>query len=211
MHDDGTPLIVAAHHGSLAIVKCLVRELGADVNLAALDGATPLYIAAQDGHLAIVQFLVGELGTDSTKQDMHGRSPLYTAASGGHLEVVRYLVKELGADVNQATHDGRTALMAASAKGHRRVAAYLIKNSANPQASASVFGTAADISRRFGAPASQIAYLQAKMHCTNPSCSGTGIKKCTGCKQVRYCGQECQLAHWSTHKAMCKQQNAALK
>jgi hypothetical protein len=155
-----------------------------------------------------VQFLVEELGTDSTQQNMDGRSPLYIAASGGHLEVVRYLVKELGADVNQATHDGRTALMAASAKGYKRVTAYLIKKGANPQASAPVFGTAADVSRRFGASASQIAYLEAKMHCTNPVCSGAGIKKCTGCKQVRYCCQECQLADWPAHKAECTKRGA---
>jgi hypothetical protein len=44
------------------------------------------------------------------------------------------------------------------------------------------------------------------MHCSNPACAGAGIKKCTGCKEVRYCGQECQLAHWPAHKADCKHQ-----
>jgi ankyrin repeat protein len=32
-------------------VLCLGKELGADVNQAAVDGTTPLYIAAQHAHL----------------------------------------------------------------------------------------------------------------------------------------------------------------
>jgi ankyrin repeat protein len=117
---------------------------------------------------------------------------------------VRFLVEELGADVNQGTHDGRTPLSASSAGKHQSIAAYLIKKGANPQAVAHGFGTLGDISRRFGGSAEQTAYLEAKMHCSNPGCSGAGLKKCTGCKQARYCGQQCQLAHWPAHKADCK-------
>jgi hypothetical protein len=32
--------------------------------------------------------------------------------------------------------------------------------------------------------------------------------KCTGCKQARYCGKVCQLAHWKAHKSDCKQWSA---
>jgi hypothetical protein len=42
------------------------------------------------------------------------------------------------------------------------------------------------------------------MHCSNPGCEGAGIRKCTWCKQARYCGQPCFLAHWKAHKADCK-------
>jgi hypothetical protein len=115
-------------------------------------------------------------------------------------------MEDLGADVNQASSDGRTALSAASAGKHKSIAAWLIKKGANPKAADQEYGTAADVSRRFGAPASQIAYLEAKMHCTNYGCSGAGFKKCTGCKQARYCGQKCQLAHWPVHKADCELQ-----
>jgi hypothetical protein len=40
--------------------------------------------------------------------------------------------------------------------------------------------------------------------CSNPGCGGAGLKKCTGCKQARYCAQACQKAHRSVHKAECK-------
>ncbi|EJF62680.1 hypothetical protein DICSQDRAFT_126386 [Dichomitus squalens LYAD-421 SS1] len=33
---------------------------------------------------------------------------------------------------------------------------------------------------------------------------GGKLKKCTGCSVVRYCGKECQVAAWPTHKYMCR-------
>jgi ankyrin repeat protein len=202
-HDGATPLYVAAQNGHLDVVRCLVRELGVDINQADKDGATPLLIAAQNSHLGVVKCLGEEFGANANTAMLNGTTPLHMVAFNGHLDVVRFLVEELGADVNHASQDGRTALGSASAGQHRSIAAYLIKKGANPQAVDATFGTAADVSRRFGAPAEQTAYLEAKMHCTNPGCSGAGIKKCTGCKQARYCGQPCQLAHWPAHKADC--------
>jgi hypothetical protein len=49
------------------------------------------------------------------------------------------------------------------------------------------------------------------MHCSNTGCSGAGIKRCPACKQARYCGEPCQLAHWKAHKADCKRWSAELK
>jgi hypothetical protein len=61
------------------------------------------------------------------------------------------------------------------------------------------------------ASAEQTAYLEAKTHCSNPGCSGAGIKRCPACKQARYCGEPCQYAHWKAHKADCKRWSAELK
>jgi ankyrin repeat protein len=201
-----TPLIIAAHEGHADVVYCLIKELGADVNLVGHDCNTPLIMAAQSDQLDAVMCLGNELGADVSLSRPDGSTPLHFAALKGHLDVIHFLVEELGADVNQATHDGHTALGAASAGKNKFIAAYIIKKCANPHASNSAFGTAADVSLRFGASVSQIAYLEAKMHCSHPSCNGAGIKKCTGCKQARYCGQKCQLAHWPAHKANCKLQ-----
>jgi ankyrin repeat protein len=111
------------------------------------------------------------------------------------------MVKELGADVNKARHDGRTPLMVAANNTHDKIVAFLLKYGANAQASASVFGTAANISKQTGAPAEQTAYLEAITHCANTGCSGAGLKKCAGCLMVFYCARPCQLAH----KAVCKE------
>jgi hypothetical protein len=129
---------------------------------------------------------------------------LILAAQNGHLDVVKCLVAELGADINLATHDGRTALMIASYGKHEKLVKYLLKHGADAQASTAAHGTAVDASKDGDAPLAQTEYLEAKAHCSNPGCSGAGLKKCTGCKQARYCGQTCQLAHWKAHKADCK-------
>jgi ankyrin repeat protein len=199
-----TALYIAAHIGLLAVVRCLANELGADHNLEDQNGATPLYVTAQNGHLAVVRYLVKELRANVKKSKKDGTTPLHIAAQKGHLAVVRCLVEELGADVNLVRKGGATALMMAASKSYHKIVAYLMRHGADPQASAALYGTAAYISKTDGASAEQTAYLEAKTHCSNPGCGGAGIKKCTGCKQVRYCGQQCQLAHWPAHKADCK-------
>jgi hypothetical protein len=204
--DEGfTPLYSAAQEGHVAAVRCLVNELGADVDLANQAGATPLYLACQLGHLALVRCLVEELGANVNLPNQQGTTPLIIAAQEGQLAVVRCLVEELGADVNQKTKDGVTALMVAATMDNHKLVAYLMRHGADPTLSAPVFGTAADISKCAGAPDEHTAYLDAKTHCSNTTCSGAGLKKCTGCKQARYCGKQCQLAHWPTHKDECKE------
>jgi ankyrin repeat protein len=71
--------------------------------------------------------------------------------------------------------DGVTALMVAANSSHHKVVAYLMRHGADPQISASAFGTAANVSSQAGAPAEQTAYLEAKMHCTNPGCDGARL------------------------------------
>jgi hypothetical protein len=86
-----------------------------------------------------------------------------------------------------------------------------VKAGADPQARHPTDGTAADISRAFGASPEQTAYLEAKAHCAQPGCSGAGTKKCQGCMQGRYCGLACHVAHWPDHRAECQWLGAALK
>jgi hypothetical protein len=99
--------------------------------------------------------------------------------------------------------------MAASAKKHQEVVKWLVKAGADTQVARNTM-SAADISRKAGASAEQTAYLESKTHCSSPGWSGAGIMKCTGCKQARYCGAACQLAHWKAHKADCKRWSAGL-
>jgi ankyrin repeat protein len=202
-NDNGaTPLVIASMNGDLNLVRCLLKELGAQVNQGVNDGSTAIMFAAQKGHLAVVRCLGREHGADVNSADVHGTTALILAAQDGHLEVVQCLVGELGAFINLATHDGRTALMMASLAQHDKIIRWLTRNGSDAQAS-TVNGTVADFSRAGGAPIAQTEYLEAKAHCSNTGCSGAGLKKCTGCKQARYCGQTCQLAHWNAHKAEC--------
>jgi ankyrin repeat protein len=202
-----TPLFLAAKRGRVDMVRGLA-ELGADLNrVPEDDGLTLLHMSALDGHLDLVRCLILEFGADVNKRGLRGATPLYCAAQNGHIDVVRYLVEKHGADVNQATHNGQTPLMVATRYAARnkdnKLVRCLIKLGADVQASTAQRANAVDVSRSFGASAAQTEYLEAKAHCSNPGCSGAGLKKCTGCKKVRYCGQACQLAHWKAHKAAC--------
>jgi hypothetical protein len=203
-NDGGTPLFVAAQNGHLALVKCLVKELGADVNQARRDGSTPLCIAAQQGHLPVVQCLVKEFGANVSQTENEGATPLFMAAQQGHLAIARCLVKEAGADVNQARQDGATPLMIAALYKQEHVVAFLIKYGADVQFFSPRYGTATDVSKNSQAPAKQTEYLEARAHCTKPECTGAGVKKCAGCLKVFSFARECQIAHWSAHKAECR-------
>jgi hypothetical protein len=40
-------------------------------------------------------------------------------------------------------------------------------------------------------------------HCAN--CHKINdLRKCAGCREVRYCGVKCQNKHWAKHKKVCK-------
>ena len=198
---------------SLDVLRCLVKDLGADANQVAHDGFTPVYVAAQQGHLAAMRCLVNELGAEANQamHDIFGATPMHIAAQNGLLDVVRCLVNELHADINRTSQDGATPLMMASFNKHKDIVTWLIKAGADPHASMSEVGTAADLSKLAGASTEQTEYLDAKTHCSHPGCSGAGIKKCTGCKQVRYCGEPCQLVHWKAHKTDCRRWSAELQ
>ncbi|KXZ47908.1 hypothetical protein GPECTOR_32g521 [Gonium pectorale] len=53
--------------------------------------------------------------------------------------------------------------------------------------------------------------------CANPRCANFGraaeadldLKQCAGCRAVRYCGAECQRAHWPEHRHACAELKAA--
>jgi ankyrin repeat protein len=201
-------LVGAVEVGRIDLVQLLVGELGADVNKATYDGRTPLFYAAEEGHIAIVQCLV-KLKVDVNCKEISGEQALWYAASNGHLEVLRCLLRN-GADINHKNKVGETALLGAARDKHFAVAKWLVKAGADPQASMKREGTAADISRAVGASPEQTAYLEAKAHCLNSGCIGSGTKKCQGCMQGRYCGRACHLAHWPAHMADCKRLGAEL-
>jgi ankyrin repeat protein len=73
------------------------------------------------------------------------------AAKSVHLAVVKWLVNELGADINKDTFG--TPFMAASARQRHEVVRWLLKHGAHAQTKYEHLGTAADVSRNFGAPA----------------------------------------------------------
>ena len=47
-------------------------------------------------------------------------------------------------------------------------------------------------------------------HCANNKCDNMANAKCTACKRLWYCSRACQVAHWPTHKRLCKLWKAEL-
>jgi hypothetical protein len=122
------PLVVSVNVGaSLDILRCLVKELGADVNFPEKDGQTALFRAAGNGRLDVLVYLVKELGGDVFKTTLGGTTLFAMAAQKGHLDVMRYMVKEFGADVNQARQDGVTPLFLAAQNGLLLVVRCMVK------------------------------------------------------------------------------------
>lgn len=110
-----TPLIHAAHHGKLAIVKQLVRGK-AYINTTALGGMTALHVAAEKGHSAVVSFLLkGKAFIDQRTNKK--QTALYLASLHGQTDVMKILVVAR-ASVDIATEQGFTPLMEAAEKGN---------------------------------------------------------------------------------------------
>jgi hypothetical protein len=106
----------AVLHGKYEAARCLVRELGADVNQADEKGFLPLGTAACLGssNVRMVKFLAIELGADVNQTDAGGHTPFLLATIAGHLPLMRCLVKELGANVNTASIEGLSPLYMAA-------------------------------------------------------------------------------------------------
>jgi hypothetical protein len=90
------------------MLRCLVRELGANVNYAAHDdGDTALPVAVGMGDLDMVRFLVKELGAD-VNQARHGGVMPLMAANG--IEMARWLLKK-GANAQASAQSKSAAVM----------------------------------------------------------------------------------------------------
>jgi ankyrin repeat protein len=202
-----TPVIIASQNGYLEVLRFLVNEAGADVNQGANNGDTPLYIAAKkdNQNLDVVRCLIAECGASVNQANSNGVSPLYTAAWHSHIDMVRCLITEFGADVDQAQENGITPLMSAVAFNNQDLIKHLVHKGANVRAATKDGDTAAMLLREVAtATAAQIMYLEVRECCANPGCDGGGRKRCAVCKETRYCGKLCQIAHWRVHRVGCQ-------
>ena len=94
--DGATPLFIACCHGSLKVVRLLLKK-GSKIHksLSKDDGWTPLFIASCNGHVEVVRLLV-EKGAAINKATKMGDTPLSVALNQGHAEIVA-LLEQAGA------------------------------------------------------------------------------------------------------------------
>lgn len=109
IHEHDTPLIWAAKHGSISVVRVLLRAQNIDINFRNHNRETALWCAANRGHTAVVEELIGGKDIEIDCQDTaYGLSPLATAAVNGHAEIARRLLSTGRADINKQDSQGRT-------------------------------------------------------------------------------------------------------
>jgi hypothetical protein len=189
------------------MMRCLSKDLGANMHLPMPNGATPLCVAAQNGNLAMVSCLVKELDADVNEAKKDGATPVITAVDKGNLDMVHCLIKELGADANKAMDGRTTPLMTAALNGNIATRTSIIKSLVHPGALVrvvSTLGAAVTLLKKAGATAAEVAYLEVRECCANPGCENGGRKRCAVCKETRYCGMACRTVHWRTHRVDCQ-------
>ncbi|XP_045776583.1 ankycorbin isoform X2 [Maniola jurtina] len=115
---------------ALEVLRALVREGGARVDVRDADGRTPLLWAASAGSAAAVLAL-HQAGASVDDADRDGLTALHCAAARGHTEALETLVGLCGARVDVADSHGCTPLHYAAALGHADATSALLIHGAD--------------------------------------------------------------------------------
>jgi ankyrin repeat protein len=128
--DEGfTPLLLAAKHRHLGLVRLLVQR-GANINATDRDGCTALHSAAFYGHEDLVALLLSK-GAQPNHSGVGNMTPLIWACLRGCVGVVRLLVEHTGGEgLEDTDHMGMTALHWAASNGHGEVVVFLMSQGA---------------------------------------------------------------------------------
>lgn len=119
------PLHLVAKEGRTDIVRWLITEAGAIVEMEDREGETPLHKAAMAGKLSVTAVLLSH-GADANAKDTDGWTALHNACSRGYLDLVRLLIDRGGAQIDiQGGRGAWTPLMNAASKGHLPIVRHL--------------------------------------------------------------------------------------
>jgi len=109
------------------MVKYLVGERNASVDVVDKSGNTPLHVAAAGGHFEIVKYLAEERSCSVDVVNIGGVTAYSFAAANGHFDIVKYLAGERSASVDVVNKHGETACALAARFGHREIVQYLVR------------------------------------------------------------------------------------
>ena len=127
-----TAFHLAANKENESMLKILIEQSNADVNVCDCAGTTPLHLAVSKGRTNIVQFLL-EHGACVDALNGKVATPLHLAAGEGKHEIAQLLLN-YGAPLDLRDFAGRTALMYAVSKQHSKVTELLASNEADLEA-----------------------------------------------------------------------------
>ncbi|NXG58338.1 RN5A ribonuclease, partial [Hemiprocne comata] len=139
LHKGGeTALMDACKKGHFSVVKILVQEMGADVNLCDNSDRNALVHALKEDRekkkesavsISIGRFLLDQ-GVDVNSKDECGKTALILAVELQSLDLVKALLEKGEIDIDDADEDGNTALMVAVEKNDYDIAKFLCEKGA---------------------------------------------------------------------------------
>lgn len=125
-----TPLMIAAFHGKLSMVKEL-RQSGATYDLRDKSGLSAVHYAVDGGHLETLEWMLYDGADVNTKDHITGWTPLLRAASiNSSHEIARILIK-FKADIDVFDKENKNALMIATINGNLPFVKILVENGAD--------------------------------------------------------------------------------
>ncbi|XP_032689454.1 serine/threonine-protein phosphatase 6 regulatory ankyrin repeat subunit A isoform X4 [Odontomachus brunneus] len=121
-----TALHLAAMNGYTHLVRFLVQDHGAAIDVLTLRKQTPLHLAAGSGQLEVCKVLL-ELGASIDATDDQGQKPIHAAAMNNYAEVAQLFLQRHASLVMACTKDGNTCAHIAAMQGSVRVIEELMK------------------------------------------------------------------------------------
>lgn len=121
-----TALHLAAMNGFTHLVKFLIRDHNAVIDILTLKKQTPLHLAAASGQIEVCRLLL-ELGANIDATDESGQKPIHAAAQNNFSEVVQLFLQQHPSLVMATTKDGNTCAHIAAVQGSVKVIEELMK------------------------------------------------------------------------------------
>ncbi|XP_055708991.1 serine/threonine-protein phosphatase 6 regulatory ankyrin repeat subunit A isoform X3 [Phlebotomus papatasi] len=121
-----TALHLAAMNGFTHLVKFLIRDHNAVIDILTLRKQTPLHLAAGNGQIEVCKLLL-ELGANIDATDDLGQKPIHVAAQNNFSEVAKLFLQAHPNLVNATSKDGNTCAHIAAIQGSVKVIEELMK------------------------------------------------------------------------------------
>uniref|UniRef100_A0A6P7F814 Serine/threonine-protein phosphatase 6 regulatory ankyrin repeat subunit A isoform X2 n=1 Tax=Diabrotica virgifera virgifera TaxID=50390 RepID=A0A6P7F814_DIAVI len=121
-----TALHLAAMNGYIHLVKFLIKDHNAVIDILTLKKQTPLHLAAAAGQIEVCKLLL-ELGADIDATDEQGQKPIHAACQNNYSEVAKLFLQQHPSLVMATTKDGNTCAHIAAAQGSVTVIEELMK------------------------------------------------------------------------------------